>query len=180
MMIFGGSLKNPVFRGEFTKNIYIGGLPKKRWLGQFADLRGAWQERGECCFWGGWVYIPMYTTSVFVRYIQYSLKSLAFRLKQENIQLALTLPIVVLVAQFAKKTWLSFLTMGLKDSLKHIPKMLQTIMKVEVQVLQNHHWNTTSVRRLKVIKISHETCAQHGSCGRITQLQIRESQLGTM
>ena len=29
----------------FSENQYIGGLPKKRWLGQCAALRGAWQER---------------------------------------------------------------------------------------------------------------------------------------
>ena len=31
----------------FTRNQYIGGLPKKGGLGQFADLEGeTWQERG--------------------------------------------------------------------------------------------------------------------------------------
>ena len=37
---FWGSRKNPIFREGFTKNQYIGGLSKKGWLGQFADLRG--------------------------------------------------------------------------------------------------------------------------------------------
>ena len=40
-----GSLKNPVFIGGLTKNQYKGGVPKKGGLGQFANLRGAWQER---------------------------------------------------------------------------------------------------------------------------------------
>ena len=35
--------------GGGFKNQYVGGLHKKGGLGQFADLRGAWQER-----WGGW------------------------------------------------------------------------------------------------------------------------------
>ena len=50
---FWGSLKNPSFRGGFTKKQYIGGDCLKRGLGQFADLRGAWQERGGWYFWGG-------------------------------------------------------------------------------------------------------------------------------
>ena len=36
------------------KNQYIGGLPKKGGLGQFVDLRGAWQERGDSVF-EGWL-----------------------------------------------------------------------------------------------------------------------------
>ena len=32
------------------KKQYRGGLPKKGELGQFADLRGAWQERGGSIF----------------------------------------------------------------------------------------------------------------------------------
>ena len=32
--------------GRFTKNQYRGGDCLKRGLGQFDDLRGAWQERG--------------------------------------------------------------------------------------------------------------------------------------
>ena len=39
----GGSLKINIERG----------LPKKRGLGQFADLRGAWQERGGGVFLRG-------------------------------------------------------------------------------------------------------------------------------
>ena len=36
--------------GGGTKKQYIGGLPKKAWLGQFVDSRGAWQERERWCF----------------------------------------------------------------------------------------------------------------------------------
>ena len=45
-------MKNPISRrkGKFTK--YRGGLPKGR-TGQFADLRGARQERGSGVFEGG-------------------------------------------------------------------------------------------------------------------------------
>ena len=40
--------------GEFQeKLIYRGVLPKKGRLGQFVDLRGAWQERGGGVFEGG-------------------------------------------------------------------------------------------------------------------------------
>ena len=41
LQYFGGSQKEG------------GGLPKKRGLGQFADLRGAWQERGGGVLEGG-------------------------------------------------------------------------------------------------------------------------------
>ena len=37
-----------VLEGGFTKKQYIGGIAKKKGgegLGQFVDLRGAWQER---------------------------------------------------------------------------------------------------------------------------------------
>ena len=47
------------FLGGFTKNQYIGGIALKGELGQFADLRGAWQKRGGWCFWGE-VDIPMH------------------------------------------------------------------------------------------------------------------------
>ena len=46
------SLKNPTFRGGSSqKERYRGGDCLKRWgggggVGQFEDLRGAWQERG--------------------------------------------------------------------------------------------------------------------------------------
>ena len=47
--------------GRVTKNQYKGGgLPKKMELGQFVDLRGAWEERGSWYFWGG-VDTPMHT-----------------------------------------------------------------------------------------------------------------------
>ena len=47
LQYFWGSLKNPIFREGFMKNQYIGGLSKKGWLGQFADLRGGGgHERG--------------------------------------------------------------------------------------------------------------------------------------
>ena len=44
----GGGQEKPIYRGGCLK---IAGC-----LGQFADLRGAWQERGVWCFWGvgGW------------------------------------------------------------------------------------------------------------------------------
>ena len=47
----GGVHKKPVERG---------GLPKKGGLGQFADLRGAWQERGGGVFERG-IDAPMHT-----------------------------------------------------------------------------------------------------------------------
>ena len=56
-----GSWKNLSFRWGFTKNQYIGGIAWKRGLGQFADFRGAWQERGGV-FEGG-VDTPVYTDS---------------------------------------------------------------------------------------------------------------------
>ena len=39
--------------GSQKTNTEGGELPKKRGLGQFANLRGAWKERGGLCFWGG-------------------------------------------------------------------------------------------------------------------------------
>ena len=42
---YGGSLKNPDFRGSLEKPIYWGEFPKKGGLGQFADLR--WWRLGE-------------------------------------------------------------------------------------------------------------------------------------
>ena len=50
----GGGHEKLIFRGE---------LPKKRGLGQFADLRGDWQEGGGWCFWGvgGERYTPLHT-----------------------------------------------------------------------------------------------------------------------
>ena len=48
-----GSLKNPIFKGFHEKPIYKWELPKKRWLGQFADLR---MGEGET-----WVDTPMHT-----------------------------------------------------------------------------------------------------------------------
>ena len=49
-------LKNPTFRagGGSQKNNIKGGLPKKGGLGQFANLRGPWQERGGGVLEGGW------------------------------------------------------------------------------------------------------------------------------
>ena len=47
-----------VLEGGFTKKQYIGGIAKKKGgegLGQFVDLRGAWQERGGV--FEGYVYI---------------------------------------------------------------------------------------------------------------------------
>ena len=45
--VLGASLKNPTFKGGSQKTNIEGGLPKKRGLGQFANLRGgAWQEIG--------------------------------------------------------------------------------------------------------------------------------------
>ena len=45
--VLGASLKNPTFKGCSQKTNIEGGLPKKRGLGQFANLRrGAWQEIG--------------------------------------------------------------------------------------------------------------------------------------
>ena len=53
-----------MFRGEFTKNQYRGGggVPKKGWVGgQFADLRGAWQERGGWCWYSDAHYVVCLT-----------------------------------------------------------------------------------------------------------------------
>ena len=49
---FYSSLKDPTFRGGLEKPIYRGELPKRGGggLGQFVDLKGAWQERGGWCF----------------------------------------------------------------------------------------------------------------------------------
>ena len=52
--ILGVHGKNPGFRRGggwgVTKSQYMGGLPKKGGLGQFADFReGGWQERGGWC-----------------------------------------------------------------------------------------------------------------------------------
>ena len=52
----GGSWKNQ-YRG--------GGLPKKVGLGHFADLRGAWQERGSDVFKGGGGRCPQCTLWFF-------------------------------------------------------------------------------------------------------------------
>ena len=48
-----------IFRGVHKKPIYRGELPKKGGLGQFADLRGAWQKRGGVFLSGG--LIPQFT-----------------------------------------------------------------------------------------------------------------------
>ena len=42
---FGDSQKNLMLKEGPQKNLQ-GGLPKKRGLGQFVDLRTAWQKRG--------------------------------------------------------------------------------------------------------------------------------------
>ena len=39
--------------GVHEKAIWSGGLPERGGLGQFGDLRGAWQERGGVVFEGG-------------------------------------------------------------------------------------------------------------------------------
>ena len=44
-MYFWGSQKNQSFRGVHEKWVYIGGLPEKGGLGQFADLR--WLSKKE-------------------------------------------------------------------------------------------------------------------------------------
>ena len=54
---FGDSQKNLMLKERPQKNLQ-GGLPKKRGLGQFVDLRTAWQKRG-VVFKG--VYTPMHT-----------------------------------------------------------------------------------------------------------------------
>ena len=48
-------MKNLTFRGVdvHEKPIKRGSLPKKGELGQFVDLRGAWQERGDGVLEGG-------------------------------------------------------------------------------------------------------------------------------
>ena len=61
-LIFWGSLKNPTFRGVSPKTNIEGGLPKKRGLGKFVDLRGGLARKREGCFRGG-IDTPMYTIS---------------------------------------------------------------------------------------------------------------------
>ena len=54
--IFEVHWKIQFLRGEgggVTKKQYRAGKCLKRGLGQFADLRGSWQDRGKWCFWGG-------------------------------------------------------------------------------------------------------------------------------
>ena len=54
-------VKNVNICGAHWKIWFLeGGLPKKGGLGQFADLGGAWQERGGGGFEGG-VDTPMHT-----------------------------------------------------------------------------------------------------------------------
>ena len=54
MKNYGGSLKNPIFRGRFTKNQCTGGIALKGSLGQLVNLMGgAWQKRGCGVFEGG-------------------------------------------------------------------------------------------------------------------------------
>ena len=56
-------MKNITFRGGiWQKANKEEGLHKKEGLGQFADLRGACQERGGGSFWGAGVDTPMHTT----------------------------------------------------------------------------------------------------------------------
>ena len=40
--------------GDHEKPIWRGDCRKMGWLGQFVDLRGAWQERGGGVFEGEW------------------------------------------------------------------------------------------------------------------------------
>ena len=47
-----------------TKNQYRGSIALKGGLGQFVDLRGAWQERGEGVFEWGEVDTSMHTMKV--------------------------------------------------------------------------------------------------------------------
>ena len=65
----GGSLKILIFivgGGGFPRNQYVGGNCLKKGIWQYRDLRGtgeggAWQKRGEWCFWGGGVDTLMHT-----------------------------------------------------------------------------------------------------------------------
>ena len=50
---YGGSLKNLIFKGEGSQKTNVGICLKSGNLGQFADLRGAWQKRGGDVFEGG-------------------------------------------------------------------------------------------------------------------------------
>ena len=56
-----GSWKNPSLEGGSWKNNIKGGLPIKRGLGQFADLRGAGLGKKEGGWEGGGVDTPMHT-----------------------------------------------------------------------------------------------------------------------
>ena len=51
--IFGVHWKIRLLGGGLEK-WYVGGIAWKGVLGQFVDLRGAWQERGGGVFEGGW------------------------------------------------------------------------------------------------------------------------------
>ena len=52
---YGGSLKNPIFRGFTKKQYNVGGLPKKGGgdLEQFANLRGGLEEKKGLMFLRG-------------------------------------------------------------------------------------------------------------------------------
>ena len=52
-LIFWGFTEKSNFGGVHEKPNIEGGLPKKGGLGQFVDLRGAWQERGVVFLRGG-------------------------------------------------------------------------------------------------------------------------------
>ena len=62
---FGGSLKNLIFRGGFTKNQYIGGLSKEGGLGKFADLRGGLDKKERDGVFEG-VLIPQCTLRILL------------------------------------------------------------------------------------------------------------------
>ena len=51
------------------------GLPKQKRVGQFVDLRGAWQERGVGIFEGEGGYTPMHTMYKPISYRQKSVTS---------------------------------------------------------------------------------------------------------
>ena len=63
------------FLGEgYTKNQYIGGSCLKKGVGQFADLRGAWQKEGDSVFEG--VLIPQFTLCESTLYSYLNVKEL--------------------------------------------------------------------------------------------------------
>ena len=70
--IFGGSLKDPTFRGRILKTQYIGGdcLKRRAWV--VCWFKGDWQERRGWCFRGrgGWYPNTHYLTMIILSHLE--------------------------------------------------------------------------------------------------------------